>query len=267
MTDKSNILTPANITLDKGIPTSNTFDDIYFSAEDGVAESYYNFIIGNRLPDRFTLSTDKPFTIIETGFGTGLNALLTIQLWQQTAQDSRCLHYLSTEKYPITAKTLAAIHQANQWDGDFIPIPNNPLSKHLDNDTAVTNEQKSSLLCQSGLAQRLLAAYPPLQSGQYTIQLAANIYLTLLWGDSVIQLQHCDCTADALFLDGFAPDKNPEMWSDALFTTLRQRSTTGTTFATFTAAGHVRRGLQAVGFTVEKQKGFGRKRERLVGFI
>lgn len=270
MTEQSNELTAANITLDNGIPTSNTFTDIYFSAEDGVAESYYNFIIGNQLPDRFAEPTNKSFTIIETGFGTGLNTLLTAQLWQQTAPASRCLHYLSTEKYPIPAKTLAAIYKINKWNGDFIPLPAHPLLEPLDeiSNTTVANQQNNDCrLCQSSLAQQLLAAYPPLQSGQYTIPLAANIYLTLLWGDSVTQLQHHDCTADAFFLDGFAPRKNPEMWSDTLFSILRQRSVAGTTFATFTAAGHVRRGLQAAGFSVQKQKGFGRKRERLVGYL
>lgn len=235
MTDKKEALIAANITLKNGTPLSNTFEDIYFSAEDGTAESRYNFIEGNQLPQRFSELSNQSFTIIETGFGTGLNFLLTAQLWQQAADSSQHLHYISTEKHPILAAKLAAIYNVNQWNNE--------------------------------ITQSLLAAYPTLETGQYTLQITPNIRLVLLWGDSVAQLAQYDCSANAFFLDGFAPSKNPDMWSPDLFRLMRKRSAKHATFATFTAAGHVRRGLADAGFLVKKQKGFGRKRERLIGYL
>ena len=73
--------------------------------------------------------------------------------------------------------------------------------------------------------------------------------------------------ADAWLLDGFAPAKNAEMWSSTIFEHITNLSKTNTTFATFTSASTVRRGLQAAGFEVKKQAGFGKKREMLSGFF
>ena len=69
------------------------------------------------------------------------------------------------------------------------------------------------------------------------------------------------------FLDGFAPAKNPEMWTPELFQAIRRLSDHGTTVATFTAAGIVRNGLKAAGFDIKKTKGFGRKRHMVCGEI
>lgn len=229
-------LSAAAIDLSSGTPTSTQFDDIYFSPTDGVGESRYHFIEGNALPERFSAFSSGQFTVAETGFGTGLNFLLTVDCWQQRADtrtNSARLHYLSVEKYPIDARTLARIYHHNRWE-------NTTTSK-------------------------LLAQYPPLTAGCYALTIAPDVQLTLLFGDALTRFTQQSFCADAWFLDGFAPAKNPDLWTQALFDCMATHSRKGTTFATFTAASAVRKGLTAAGFAVRKSKGFGRKRERLLG--
>ncbi len=235
MPEKTNIaqLNTAQLSVENGTPKSVQFDDIYFSPTDGVGESKYHFLDGNRLAERFAESHLDTFTIAETGFGTGLNFLLTAELWQQTAPTDRQLHYISVEKYPIPIADLQAIYKEQHWKN------------------TITDE--------------LLANYPEPKQGIYDIAIGNNIRLTLLFGDVVSQFSSYQFITDAWFLDGFAPAKNPEMWCDALYQCMADHSKNGTTFATFTAASSVRKGLISAGFTVEKGKGFGRKRERLLG--
>lgn len=227
-------LQPAQLVLDNGSPYSTQFGDIYFSPQDGVGESEYNFIVGNHLPTRWQCFDKPEFTIAETGFGTGLNFLLTVKQWlQSTASRSSRLHYISAEKHPIDPRCLTQLYQANQW--------------------------------QSAISQTLLKQYPEPQAGCYSLSVAPSVTLTLLFGDAITWFNDYAFVADAWYLDGFAPTKNPDLWSDELFAVMAKRSQTGTTFATFTAASAIRRGLANVGFQVEKHKGFGRKRERLIG--
>lgn len=225
-------------------PTSVEFGDIYFSPTDGIGESRFHFIEGNDLPARFRehFARKANFTVGETGFGTGLNVLLTAALWQQQSAQpidtAPTLHFISVEKHPITKAQLVQIYQQQGW--------------------------------QSDTAQSLLAQYPHHPKfGTVTFSLSEHpappIQLTLLFGDAATCLQAHDFYTDAWYLDGFAPAKNPAMWSPELFVALAKNSRAGTTFATFTAASKVRRGLEAVGFAVTKGKGFGRKRERLLG--
>ncbi len=227
-------------------PTSAQFGDIYFSPTDGIGESIYHFIEGNNLALRFSkyIQENKHFTIAETGFGTGLNFLLTVKLWQQCQQEYKQLqqsklHFISTEKYPISKQQLAEIYKAQKWESE---ITEQLLSTYPDTKDTECKEQK-------------------IISIEFD-----SITLTVLLGDAQEQLQQYQFVADAWFLDGFAPRKNPDMWTQPLFNTMAEKSKTGTTFATFTAASAVRKGLIEAGFTVEKGKGFGRKRERLLGF-
>lgn len=228
-------LTNAQLKLTASGPVSTAFDDIYFSNSDGIGESRYHFIDGNQLPQRFLECTPTLFTVAESGFGTGLNFLLTAQLWQKTAPAARQLHYISVEKYPISKPLLAQIYQQQQW--------------------------------QSPLSAQLLHDYPPPNVGEYQLKITKNIQLTLLFGDALARFSAYDFTADAWFLDGFAPAKNPDMWTQELFDCMAAHSHDSTTFATFTAASAVRRGLQRAGFKVNKGKGFGHKRERLLGIF
>lgn len=224
----------ANIRLDNGTPSSVVFDDIYFSPDDGLNESYYNFIEGNQLPKRFANLADKTFTVAETGFGTGLNFLLTSELWKKQTNNTGQLHYISVEKYPIPVEILAEIYEKNGWTND--------------------------------MTETLLTHYPHCKTGHYIINIDNHIRLSLLFGDAMKEFQSTHFLADAWFLDGFAPSKNPEMWSAPLLQLIARRSRKKASFATFTAASIVRKNLLSAGFHVEKGKGFGRKRERLLGY-
>lgn len=218
-----------------GQPYSTRFQDVYFSSDNGLAETDYVFLQGNRLAQRFESPHSTEFTIIETGFGTGLNFLCTAKLWMEKAPTHVTLHFISTEKFPIQLSDIATAH-------------------------ALWPELAS-------ISATLLQQYPQLLNGEPTIKLFdGRIQLTLLLGDALSTLPQITIPADAWLLDGFAPAKNPDMWQPALFQQMASLSKPGTTFATFTSAGNVRRGLQTAGFTVNKQPGFGKKREMLTGY-
>jgi len=210
------------------------FDDIYFSPEDGLAETGHVFIGGNGLPAAWV--GHDIFTIVETGFGTGLNFLAAWQLFDRSAQPDQKLHYVSFEKYPLS------------WDEIFRALA--PWHTEF-----------------GGRLDRLRALYPLRVPGFHRIALSEQVTLTLIFDDVNDALPQLVVPygVDAWFLDGFAPSKNPDMWSDLLFAQMARLSHGGSTFATFTVAGVVRRGLEEVGFSIEKKKGFGRKNEMLRG--
>jgi tRNA 5-methylaminomethyl-2-thiouridine biosynthesis bifunctional protein len=231
---KTFALKGANLNWEAGEPHAQAFDDIYFSRGSGLEESRYVFLTHNQLPQRW-LGRDR-FTIAETGFGTGLNFLLTWQLWQQQRQPGQQLHFISVEGFPLTREDLAKAHQI--WP-ELQPY-----------------------------SQQLLACYPKLVRGVHRVEFAeTGITLTLLFGDANEMLSELQAEVDAWYLDGFDPAKNPEMWNEQLYRQLARLSAPGGTFATFTAAGHVRRGLQGAGFTISKAQGYGKKREMIHGVL
>ncbi len=218
------------------VPRSERFGDVYYSTTDGLQESRHVFLHGNDLVERLTKLADTPgtcFTVGETGFGTGLNVLALWQLWQRIGHRQARLDILSVEAWPLPPQTLSLAHAA--WP---------ELAE---------------------LSARLTALLPPPIPGTHRLVLEpGRVTLTLLYGDAATRLQQHDACVDAWFLDGFAPAKNPDMWSPQVFSALARLSKPGTTLATFTSAGAVRRGLQDAGFTVSKQRGFGRKRDMSV---
>lgn len=228
-------------------PMSSDYGDVYFSIDDGLRESEYVFLDHNRLAERFAALDNHPsslFTIIETGFGTGLNFSLTLELWQRCAPAQARLRYISIEKHPLTLDDLRRASQ--HW-----PSLND-------------------------VTEQWLAVYPPLFPGRHICPVGHNVELWLALQDVSEALdelhsslhplhRQSQIVADAWFLDGFAPSKNPAMWQAALFQAMAELSGPGTSFATFTAAGIVKRGLAEVGFVVNKVAGFGRKRDMLCG--
>lgn len=225
-----------------GQPVSSAFDDIYFSTASGLEETRHVFLAHNHLSERWAnLADNATFTIGETGFGTGLNFLAAWQLWQQSAPPTAQLHFVSVEKFPLHPQDLRRA-------------------------LALWPE-----LCE--LSEQLIAQYPAyLATGVHRLTLTGNVHLTLIIGEAShgferVQLDDPirDSLVNAWFLDGFAPAKNPEMWSDDLFRAIARLSAVDSTFATFTCAGIVKRGLKAVGFVLEKVPGFGHKREMLRG--
>ncbi|NVK42631.1 MAG: bifunctional tRNA (5-methylaminomethyl-2-thiouridine)(34)-methyltransferase MnmD/FAD-dependent 5-carboxymethylaminomethyl-2-thiouridine(34) oxidoreductase MnmC [Oceanospirillaceae bacterium] len=225
---------PAQLRWDADTPVSGQFDDIYFNKDGGHAETEHVFLDGNRLRERFASLEAPIFSIAETGFGTGLNFLCARALWLKLAPADACLHFVSVEKYPLRPGDLA--RALAHWP-EF-----------------------------SNGSEQLLAQYPPRAAGFHRLELDdGRVRLTLMFGDAIDSYSQLEARVDAWFLDGFAPAKNPDMWQPELFSQIARLSRPGTTLATFTAAGFVRRGLQAVGFRMEKAPGFGRKREMLRG--
>ncbi|MFC6669736.1 bifunctional tRNA (5-methylaminomethyl-2-thiouridine)(34)-methyltransferase MnmD/FAD-dependent 5-carboxymethylaminomethyl-2-thiouridine(34) oxidoreductase MnmC [Marinobacterium aestuariivivens] len=229
-----NKIQAAELRWEADTPVSGQFDDIYFNQDGGLAETRHVFLDGNRLAERFGAPEGAHFTVAETGFGTGLNFLCARALWLERAPQDARLHFISVEKFPLSREDLA--RALAHWPG-----------------------------FRDG-GEQLLAQYPPPVAGFHRLVLdEGRIVLTLMLGDAIDRYRELEARVDAWFLDGFAPSKNPDMWQPELFGQMARLSHAGTTLATFTAAGFVRRGLQAVGFEMEKVPGFGRKREMLRG--
>lgn len=220
---------------DQGRPYSRHYDDVYFSRNEGTLETRYVFIEGNRLEQRFAaLAADACLVIGETGFGTGMNFFCAWQAFDAHAQPGARLHFVSVEKYPLNHADLA--RAAQLWP---------ELAAYW---------------------QPLLAQYVAVHEGfqQFSLD-GGRVTLTLLIGDALEQLPHLDAQVDAWFLDGFAPAKNPDMWTPALFAQLARLSGPGTTLGTFTTTGWVRRGLVEAGFAMKKVPGLGKKWEVMHG--
>lgn len=215
-------------------PRSLEFDDVYFSADDGLEETRHVFLESNDLPGRWQ-GRDR-FTIAETGFGTGLNFLAAWQLFDRTAAPGAFLDFISVEKYPLAAKDIK--QGLSHWA--------DALSPYLD---------------------KFLDQYPIRTAGFHRIVFDNRVALTLIFDDVNDALPALNARVDCWFLDGFTPARNPLMWTQTVFAQMARLSAPGACFATFTAAGDVKRGLREAGFTVNKQKGFGRKRDMLAGYF
>lgn len=220
---------------EKAVPKSEQFDDYYYSSDSGLEESDYVFLKPNQLAQRFlALGSEDVFCIAETGFGTGLNFLNTCSLWLNVAPEKAQLHFISVEKFPLMPEALEKAHQA------FPQL--------------------------AEVSAALRASYPQRLPGWHDVYLwQKRVRLTLWFGDALKGISDYETKVDAWFLDGFTPTRNPQMWQPALYTQMARLSHSDTTFATFTAAGAVRRGLAQAGFKVIKQPGFGPKREMCFG--
>lgn len=228
-----------------GSPLSTEFDDIYFSNHDGLEEARYVFIKQNGLPKRWHDFDRRRFVVAETGFGTGLNFLAlwqTFKAFREQHPDATVkeLHFISFEKSPLTQQDLLKVHQVWPELAEF--------------------------------AQKLTQHYPPavadchrivLEDGMITLDLwfgDINDCLPQVWVDN-------EGIVDAWFLDGFAPKKNPAMWSQNLFNGMANMARSGCTVSTFTADSSVHQGLNDAGFDIKKAKGFGINPPMTVGTV
>jgi len=234
MSDKAKI-----IFQDDGSPYSEEFDDIYFDTESGFLQSEQVFVNGNNIAQRI-ISTKDEFTIAETGFGTGLNFLLTMAVFRELSARHTLpkLHFITTEKYPLSKAQLA--------------------------------QSLSSLSSLSEETDALISSYPDVLTENTTMQfLEGAVKLTILVGDATAGFEQLSVPrsglVDAWYLDGFSPAKNPDMWQPKLFEQMARLSKQQATVSTFTVAGIVRRGLISAGFRVQKQGYGGKKKEILVG--
>ncbi len=224
-------LVPATLDFSAdGTPYSTAFDDVYHSSAGGPAQARHVFLGGNGLPARWR--GRERFTILETGFGLGLNFLTTRTAWQEDPERATKLHFVSIEKHPFTALDLVRLH-----------------APHV------------AFAAQSA---ELRAAWPMLVPGMHRLEFdAGRVVLTLYFGDVAVAVRDLRLAADAFFLDGFAPSRNPGMWAAPVLKSLAKLAAAGATLATYTAASPVRDALALAGFGMEKRPGFGKKRDML----
>ncbi|MFT4809624.1 MAG: tRNA 5-methylaminomethyl-2-thiouridine biosynthesis bifunctional protein [Arenicella sp.] len=232
-----------------GTPYATHFEDLYFSDSQGFDETTHVFVKNSKLLQRWENWHEQQFVIAETGFGTGLNVLVTMLHFdtfnqEKSSQQINCpnfrLHFISIEKFPIS---------------------------HADLTKALSLYPE-------------LAQYSHALLEQYPIAVAGCHRLTFLGGKVILDLWLGDVhdvlpkienkpqgLIDTWFLDGFAPSKNPDMWTQGLYEYMALLAKDNCHFATFTAAGHVKRGIREAGFKVQKQPAHGLKKDMLVGSI
>jgi len=221
-------IVPAKLSFHDGTPYSTAFGDVYHNANGGIEKKRHVFLAGNGLPERW--AGRERFVILETGFGLGLNFLVTLQAWRRDPARSRRLHFVSIEKHPFSLPDLQQAHLAY----------------------AEVREE----------AAELHARWPLLVPGAHRLEFG-NAVLTLFFAD-IKALRDLRLSADAIYLDGFAPAKNADMWSPQVLRAVSRLAAPGATAATWSVAGPVRHALEETGFAVEKRPGFGNKREMLV---
>ena len=222
------MLQPAKAAFRDGTPYSEAFGDVYHSAAGGPAQAAHVFLGGNRLPARW--QARERFVIFETGFGLGLNFLVTLQAWRRDPDRCGRLHYVAIEKHPFSLLDLQLLHL------HYPGLKDEAASLH--------------------------SVWPMLLSGGHRAELG-NVVLTLFFADIKIA-RDLRLAADAIYLDGFAPDRNPDMWSPQVMRSLSRLAARDATVATWSVAAPVRQALEQTGFAVEKRPGFGHKKEMLV---
>ncbi|RZG78005.1 FAD-dependent 5-carboxymethylaminomethyl-2-thiouridine(34) oxidoreductase MnmC [Acinetobacter sp. WCHAc060025] len=218
------------------VPISKQFGDVYFSKDNGLLETRHVFLGGNDLETRLAALNDfEYFSVGETGFGTGLNILALWQLWQQVRPSNQShLHAISVEKFPLSKEDL--IRALNVW-AELKP-----------------------------LADQLIEQYPLAIAGCHRLNFPKERFSIDLWlGDAhdVFPIIPKTAPVNAWFLDGFAPSCNPDMWEENVLNNIVRLSDLGTTFASFSVAGVLKRGLKQHGISISRPRGFGHKREML----
>lgn len=218
------------------IPVSKQFGDIYFSRENGLLETQHVFIEGNDLAERLSQLQDyEYFCVGETGFGTGLNILALWQLWQSIRPNNHShLHVMTVEKFPLLKQDL--IRALAAWP-ELAP-----------------------------LTQQLIQKYSLPISGCHRLSFPEQRFSIDLWLGNAHEIFSAIPKTKAInawFLDGFAPARNPELWNADLLKEIVRLSEPKTTFASFSVAGSLRRGLEQLGIHVSRVKGFGHKKEML----
>ncbi len=212
-----------------GAPFSRRYGDVYASRGGALGQARHVFLGGNDLPSRW--AGREQFVIVESGFGLGTNFLATWHAWREDPRRPRRLHFVSVERHPLPAGKLAACAPA-------------PLA---------------------ALASELAHAWPLPLTGLHRLAFEAGaVTLTLGFGDARTLVPELVLGADAFYLDGFAPDRNPELWDPALLKALARLARPGATLASWTAARAVRDALTAAGFEVGLREGFEAKRHMLV---
>ncbi|KAF1020060.1 MAG: tRNA 5-methylaminomethyl-2-thiouridine biosynthesis bifunctional protein MnmC [Paracidovorax wautersii] len=224
---------------ERGVPFSSRFDDVYHSFSGALAQTRHVFMGGCGLPEGW--QARPRFTIVETGFGLGLNFLATWLAWQQDPQRCDHLHFVSVEGYPVAA---ADIVRAVAQSRDLQALA--PLTHAL--------AERYPQPARPGV-HRLLFPHPHNRQQSVT--------LTLALGDAARLLPQLRLQADAAYFDGFSPAKNPELWQPPIFKAVARLLRPGAWAATWTIAAGVRKGLTEAGFVLTRRPGLPPKRDSL----
>lgn len=209
---------------------SPLFGDVYKSSAGAFGEAETVFVASARARWR----CQAAFAILELGFGLGINFLATLAAWRGDPDRPRRLDFISIEAHPLPAATLA--DTLGQLDACAADV------------------------------RRLAAHWPLPTSGLHRIAFEqGQVILTLAFGDAAAILPRLSLGADAFYLDGFAPARNPAMWSPALMKQLARRARPGASVASYSVAAPVRHALAQAGFDTRREPGFGSKRARLLG--
>jgi tRNA 5-methylaminomethyl-2-thiouridine biosynthesis bifunctional protein len=223
-------IAPAHIAWDEdGTPRAPAFGDVYHPRSGAQAQARAVFLAGNGLPRRWAGRGD--FTIAETGFGLGHNLLATWAAWRDDPARPARLHFVSIDAHPPRAQDLARAHRDQPHQA---------------------------------LAELLLRAWPAPVCGLHRLDFEAGaLRLLLAFGDVQELLPQLVFAADAFYLDGFAPERNPRMWDARVLKALGRRAAPGATAATWSVARSVRDGLSGAGFVCERVEAAGDKRQTL----
>lgn len=225
-------ISAALVELSDGKPFSPVFNDIYATRSGAYGQACAVFLGSGEVPARW--AGKERFCILENGFGLGTNFLTTLKAWREDPRRSRYLDYVSIERYPVSREDLLRFAAPEV----------------------------------AGLAGELAARWPDCLPGFHRLDFdEGRVQLTLIFHDSQQIASKLNLHYDALFLDGFAPSKNPQMWDPVLLRTLSRYAKTQATVTTWCTAGAVRASLTQSGFALEKRKGFGAKAERLFGVM
>lgn len=228
---KTEPIVAARITFDPGQPPRSVqFGDVYHAKAGAWQQARHVFLAGNGLPRRWERRSQ--FVILETGFGLGNNFLATWHAWHEDPLRCERLVYVSIDKHPPKLEDLQRAHHRG------------PLAE---------------------LADLLCAAWPPLTPNVHVLDFEdGRLRLMLAFGDVERMLPALLVKPDAVFLDGFAPERSPRMWSRRVIGALGRKASRGTTIATWCVARELRDGLSSAGFTVTRAPGFGTKRQMCI---
>ena len=217
-----------------GEPFSARYGDVYASRSGALGQARTVFLGGCGLLDDAARWRDRrQFVVLETGFGLGTNFLATWQAWRADPRRPQRLDYVAVELHPLSAADL--------------------LSACADPELLE-------------LARELAARWPAAIGGLHVLELEqGRVRLLLALGDAQSMLRQLDLGADAVFLDGFAPSRNPAMWSPELLLEVARLCRPDARVASYTVARRVCDGLRQAGFEVRKLPGYGGKAQRLEG--
>lgn len=234
MTASAESLAPEALEFDdRGNPYSGRYGDVYASRDGAWGQALHVFLAGNGLPQRWC--GRRAFVVLETGFGLGTNFLATWTAWRDDPGRPQRLDFVSIEKHPLRAQDLLAA----------------PAGAREHPDAPVLRAQLS-------------AQWPLPLAGLHRLEFEdGRVVLTLALGDARALAQKLHAGVDAFYLDGFAPDRNPQMWEPPLIRALSRLARADATAASYTCARGVRDALSGAGFVVERAPGYGGKREML----